>query len=158
MKRDYPDRPIVGVGAVIVENGCALLVRRGTEPLKGEWSIPGGVVELGETLREAAAREAQEETGLQVEAGEVLEVVDRIMRDPESKVQYHYVLVDFLCRRVSGEAQAAADASELRWITIKELQGFPIAESAAGVIRKGFERAALESKTAHSSSESVGRR
>ena len=142
MKRDYPDRPIVGVGAVIVDNGRALLVRRGTEPLKGEWSIPGGVVELGETLREAAAREAKEETGLEVEAGAVLEVVDRIMRDPESKVQYHYVLVDFLCRRLSGEAQAGADASELRWITARELESFPIADSAANVVRKGLEQAA----------------
>jgi 8-oxo-dGTP diphosphatase len=141
MKRDYPDRPIVGVGAVIVDNGRALLVRRGTEPLKGEWSIPGGVVELGETLREAAAREAKEETGLEVQPGDVLEVVDRIMRDPESKVQYHYVLVDFLCRRISGEAQAAADASELRWITARELESFPIAESAATVVRKGLEQA-----------------
>jgi len=141
MKRDYPDRPIVGVGAVIVERGRALLVRRGTEPLKGEWSIPGGVVELGETLREAAAREAKEETGLEVEAGEVLEVVDRIMRDPESRVQYHYVLVDFLCRRLSGETQAGADASELRWITARELESFPIAASAAAVVRKGLEQA-----------------
>jgi 8-oxo-dGTP diphosphatase len=151
MKRDYPDRPMVGVGAVIIENGRALLVRRGTEPLKGQWSIPGGVVELGETLRAAAAREAKEETGLEVEAGEVLEVVDRIMRDPEGKVQYHYVLVDFLCRRIAGEAHAGADASELRWITPEELNSFPIADSAAAVVRKGLERAA-QNQTARSSS------
>jgi len=138
MKRDYPDRPIVGVGAVIVENGRALVVRRATEPLKGEWSIPGGVVELGETLRQAAVREAKEETGLEVEAGEVLEVIDRIMPDPQQKIQYHYVLVDFLCRRISGEARSGADASELRWITPEELEGFPIAGSAAAVIRKGL--------------------
>jgi len=157
MKRDYPDRPIVGVGAVIVENGRALLVRRGTEPLKGEWSIPGGVVELGETLRAAAAREAKEETGLEVEPGEVLEVVDRIMRDPQRNVQYHYVLVDFLCRRVSGEARSGADASELRWITPEELERFPIADSAAAVLRKGFEHAE-QNQTARNSSESAGRR
>lgn len=157
MKRDYPERPIVGVGAVIVEHGRALLVRRGTEPLKGEWSIPGGVVELGETLREAAAREAKEETGLEVEAGEVLEVVDRIMRDPENKIQYHYVLVDFLCRRLSGEALAGADASELCWITARELESSPIAESAATVVRKGLEHAA-QNQTARDSSESAGRR
>jgi len=149
MKRDYPDRPIVGVGTVIVDRGRALLVRRGTEPLKGEWSIPGGVVELGETLRQAAAREAKEETGLEVEAGEVLEVVDRIMRDPQHKIQYHYVLVDFLCRRISGEARSGTDASEFRWITPKELQGFPISDSAAAVVRKALAR---QNQTARSSS------
>jgi len=149
MRRDYPDRPIVGVGAVIVENGRALVVRRGTEPLKGEWSIPGGVVELGETLRQATVREAKEETGLEVEAGEVIEVVDRIMRDPQQKIQYHYVLVDFLCRRISGQARAAADAMELRWITPQELEEFPIADSAAAVVRKAFE---LQNQTARSSS------
>jgi len=151
MKREYPDRPIVGVGAVIVENGRALVVRRGTEPLKGEWSIPGGVVELGETLRQAAVREAKEETGLEVEAGEVLEVVDRIMPDPQQNIQYHYVLVDFLCRRISGEARSGADATELRWITPEELEGFPIADSAAAVIRKAFE-STLQNHTARSSS------
>jgi ADP-ribose pyrophosphatase YjhB (NUDIX family) len=156
MKRDYPDRPIVGVGAVIVENGRALVVRRGTEPLKGEWSIPGGVVELGETLRQAAAREAREETGLEVEPGVVLEVVDRIMRDAERKVQYHYVLVDFLCRRVSGEARPGGDATELRWITALELEGFPIADSAAAVVRKAFD--AAQNQTARNSIEFAGRR
>src|ERR1700758_4424286 len=135
MKRDYPDRPIVGVGAVIVENGRALLVRRGSEPLKGEWSIPGGVLELGETLRQGAEREAKEETGLTVEAGEVLDVVDRIMLDRAKKIQYHYVLVDFLCRRVSGEPRPGADAMELRWISAGELRGFPIADTAAAVLR-----------------------
>lgn len=158
MRRDYPDRPIVGVGAVIVENGQALVVRRSTEPLKGEWSIPGGVVELGETLRQAAVREAKEETGLEVEAGEVLEVVDRILYDPQHKVQYHYVLVDFLCRRVSGEARAGADASELRWITASELEGFPITDSAAAVVCQGIDAAAAQSQTARSSLERAGRR
>ncbi len=146
MKRDYPDRPIVGVGAVIIEGGRALVVRRGTEPLKGEWSIPGGVLELGETLRQGAEREAKEETGLTVEAGEALEVVDRIVRDPEQKIRYHYVLVDFLCRRISGDALPGTDASELRWVTPTELQGLRIADSAAAVIRKGLKR--VESRTA----------
>ena len=140
MKRDYPDRPIVGVGTVIIDAGRALVVRRATEPLKGEWSIPGGVLELGETLRNGAAREALEETGLTVEVGEVLEVFDRIIPDAEGRTRYHYVLVDFLCRKLSGEARAGSDVSEVRWITPGELEHFAIADSAANVIRKGFER------------------
>src|SRR5579871_390123 len=125
MKREYPDRPIVGVGAVVVDRGRAVLVRRGTEPLRGEWSIPGGVLEIGETLRAGAAREAVEETGLVVEAGEVLEVLDRIVRDAEGRIQFHYVLVDFLCRLIAGELRAGGDAEEARWIGGSELETFP---------------------------------
>ena len=138
MKRDYPERPIVGVGAVIVEDRQALVVKRGSEPLKGQWSIPGGVVELGETLREAAAREALEETGLRVEAGEVLEVFDSIYRDPEGQCQYHYVLIDFLCRRVAGELRAASDVTEARWVTLHEVGELQMTQSAERVIRKAL--------------------
>jgi len=140
VKRDYPERPIVGVGAVIIENARALVVRRGTEPLKGEWSIPGGVLELGETLREGAAREALEETGLVIEAGEVLEVVDRIISDPDGKTRYHFVLVDFLCKRMSGDPRAGGDASDVRWVNNEELATLKINDTATAVIRKGFER------------------
>jgi len=139
MKREYPDRPIVGVGAVIVEEGRALIVRRAQEPQKGRWSIPGGAVELGETLRQAAAREALEETGLAVEASEVLEVFDSIYHDPAGLTQYHYVLVDFLCRKTGGELRAASDVSDVRWVTPEELAGFDIAPSAQRVIRKALE-------------------
>jgi len=142
VKRDYPDRPLVGVGAVIVENGRVVVVRRAHEPLKGEWSIPGGVLELGETLRSGVAREALEETGLTVEPGEVLEVFDRIVHDPEGRTQFHYVLIDFLCSRMRGELRAGADASEARWITAAELDTFSIADSAAAVLRKGLSTAA----------------
>lgn len=138
MKRDYPDRPMVGVGAVIVQDGRALVVRRGTEPLRGEWSIPGGVLELGETLREGVAREALEETGLTVEVGEVLEVFDRIVPDTEGKTRYHYVLIDFLCRPVAGEMRPGGDAAEARWISVEELKPLAIAEPTAAVIRKGL--------------------
>ena len=140
MKRDYPDRPIVGVGAVVIDGGRALVVRRATEPLKGDWSIPGGMLELGETLRAGAAREALEETGLTVDVGEVLEVFDRIIPDAQGRTRYHYVLVDFLCRRVSGDAIPGSDVSEVRWITPAELETFTIADSAANVLRKGFQR------------------
>jgi ADP-ribose pyrophosphatase YjhB (NUDIX family) len=140
MKRDYPERPLVGVGAVIVEDDRVLVVRRATEPLKGQWSIPGGALELGETLRAGAAREALEETSLTVEVGEVLEVLDRIIHDASGKTQYHYVLIDFLCRRLGGEAKAGSDVSEVRWLQRAELDSFEIADSAAAVIRKAFER------------------
>ena len=140
--REYPDRPLVGVGAIIVEAGRAVIVRRGHGPLQGEWSMPGGMLELGETLRSGAAREALEETGLVVAVGEVLEVLDRIVRDPQGKVQFHYVLIDFSCRRLSGELRAGGDALEARWIGAEELARFPIADSAAEVMRKGLEAAA----------------
>src|SRR5574337_1450666 len=124
MKRDYPERPLIGVGAVIVAEGRVVVVRRGHEPLKGEWSIPGGVLEIGETLRAGAAREALEETGLVVEAGEVLEVLDRIVRDKEGRIQFHYVLIDFLCRVTGGELRAGEDADEARWLSAAELDEF----------------------------------
>ncbi len=140
MKRDYPERPLIGVGAVIVSEGRVVVVRRGHEPLKGEWSIPGGVLEIGETLRAGAAREALEETGLVVEAGEVLEVLDRIVRDKEGRIQFHYVLIDFLCRVTGGELRAGEDADEARWLNAEELDEFPIADSAAEVLRKGLNK------------------
>lgn len=146
-QRDYPDRPLIGVGAVIVAGDRVVVVRRGHEPLKGEWSIPGGVLEVGETLRAGAAREALEETGLVVEAGEVLEVLDRIVRDAQGRVQFHYVLIDFLCRPTGGELRAGGDAEDARWLSSAELESFAIADSAAAVLRKGLERAG--GKSAH---------
>jgi 8-oxo-dGTP diphosphatase len=120
MKRDYPDRPLVGVGAVIVHDGQVVMVQRGTEPLKGQWSIPGGALEVGETLRECAVREAREETGLEIEAGEVLEVVDAIHRAADGRIQYHYVLIDFSCRLLGGELKAGGDAVQAKWVTVEE--------------------------------------
>src|ERR1035441_4829944 len=138
MKRDYPERPIIGVGAVIVRDDRALLVRRAAEPLKGEWSVPGGVLELGEKLRDGAAREALEETGLQVEVGEVLDVFDSIFADANGLTQYHYVLIDFLCRLRAGEAVAGSDVSAVLWVTESDLAGLELRESIAQVVRKGL--------------------
>ncbi len=138
MNREYPDRPIVGVGAVVVQDGRVLLVRRGNEPLRNQWSIPGGVLEIGETLRAGAAREALEETGLVVEPGPVLDAVDSIFRDAGGRPQYHYVLVDLLCRVVSGALQAGTDVSEAQWFSENELATISIAEPAAGILRKAL--------------------
>jgi len=138
MKRDYPERPIIGVGAVIVRGERVLLVRRATEPLKGEWSVPGGALELGEKLRDGAAREAREETGLQVEVGEVLDVFDSIFTDGDGRTQYHFVLIDFLCRPLAGEAFAGSDVSEVVWVTESELAGMELRGSIAQVVRKGL--------------------
>ncbi len=141
MKRDYPDRPIVGVGAVIVHDQRAVIVRRGGEPLAGEWSVPGGVLELGETLRQGAEREALEETGLTVRAGEVLEVFDSIVPDASGRTQYHYVLIDFLCEYVSGDLRAGGDAADARWISLSDLPQLSLRPSIEAVLRKGFEAA-----------------
>jgi len=138
MKRDYPDRPIIGVGAVIVSGDRALLVRRATEPLKGEWSVPGGALELGEKLRDGAAREALEETGLRVEVGEVLDVFDSIFTEDDGRTQYHYVLIDFLCRPEPGEAIPGSDVSEVKWVTESELAAMNLRAPIAQVVRKGL--------------------
>ncbi|HEY3929795.1 MAG TPA: NUDIX hydrolase [Candidatus Koribacter sp.] len=138
MSREYPERPLLGVGAVIVHEGRVLLVRRASEPLKGEWSVPGGLVELGEKIVDAVKREAQEETGLVIEPGEVLELFDSIWRDAEGRFQYHYVLVDYLCRVISGTLQAATDVSDARWVPEAQIGDFGLRETTMRLIRKGF--------------------
>ncbi|MGD0628352.1 MAG: NUDIX hydrolase [Terracidiphilus sp.] len=115
MQREFPETPLVGVGAVVVDEGRVLLVRRGREPLKGQWSLPGGLLEVGESLTAGVAREVKEETGLTVEPLELVELLDRIHRDGE-RVRYHYVIADYLCRLVNGELKAASDADAVRWV------------------------------------------
>ena len=138
MKREFPELPLVGVGAIIIDGDRVLLVKRAHPPIQGQWSIPGGVLEVGEMVRDAAIREAREETGLIVEPAELLGVYDRILRDPEKRVQYHYVLIDFLCRATGGKLQAATDAAEVRWFTREELPALKLAEDTQEVIEKGF--------------------
>ena len=115
MQREYPPAPLVGVGAVVVERGRVLLVQRGREPLKGHWTLPGGLLELGESLTAGVAREVLEETGLVVEPIELVELVDRIHRE-DKRVRYHYVIADYLCRVTGGTLSAASDAAAVRWV------------------------------------------
>jgi 8-oxo-dGTP diphosphatase len=138
MQREFPEVPLVGVGAIIIEEARVVLVKRAHPPLQARWSIPGGVLEVGELVREAAIREAREETGLTVDPGKLLGVYDRVLRDPDGRVQYHYVLIDFLCRRVAGDIAAASDAAEVQWFTEEELPGLKLAADTVDVISKGF--------------------
>jgi 8-oxo-dGTP diphosphatase len=115
MLREFPEVPLIGVGAVIVQAGRVLLVQRGREPLKGHWSLPGGLVEIGESLQTAVIREVQEETGLLVEPVELIELLDRIHREGE-RIRYHYVIADYLCRVTGGSLKAASDADAVRWV------------------------------------------
>jgi mutator protein MutT len=141
MAKEYPAQPVVGVGAVIVRDGRVLIVRRGHEPRKGEWSLPGGVVELGEALEDAVRREALEETGLTVEVGPIVETFDRVHRDTGGRVRYHFVIVDYLCAAPDGDATAGHDAEEVAWIGEDEISAYGITPLAAAVIRKGLRMA-----------------
>ena len=137
--RQYPERPIVGVGAVIVEGGKVVIVKRRYEPLAGRWSLPGGALELGETLETAVAREMREETGLDVEVGPVIEVFDRIILDAERRVRYHFVLVDYLCWPVGGELQAGSDVDEAILVDPASLDAYDLTVKAQAVIDRALE-------------------
>jgi 8-oxo-dGTP diphosphatase len=126
------------VGALIFEDGRILLVERGKEPLKGYWSIPGGIVETGEKLEEGIRREVLEETGLDVDPYSMFEIFERIIPDAEGKPEYHYVLIDYLCRRLSGEPAAASDVSRVAWVSENELSRYRITEGTLGVIERAF--------------------
>jgi 8-oxo-dGTP diphosphatase len=147
MEREFPDAPRLAVGAVVVDRGRVLLVRRGREPLKDQWSLPGGVLELGESLTEGLVREVREETGLIVEPIELVELLDRIHREGE-RVRYHYVIADYLCRVVGGEPQAASDADAVRWVKRAEWNShsaLKLDPITVRVIEMGWQRArALE--------------
>jgi ADP-ribose pyrophosphatase YjhB (NUDIX family) len=136
--REYPDHPLVGVGALIVRDNRIVLVRRGAEPARGEWSIPGGLVEVGETLKEAVAREALEETGLEVEPGDLVELLERVFLDDDGRVQYHFVLADFLCRVRGGELSADSDVLEAIWVDGDQIATMPLADVTRRVIMKAF--------------------
>ena len=139
--REYPERPLVGVGGVVISNGRALLVKRGGPPLEGQWSIPGGMLEVGETLLEGVRRELLEETGIDVRVGELIEVFERINRDGDGKARYHFVVLDYLCKAANGEARAGSDVTAVAWAKPEELASYALTETATRVILKAFEMA-----------------
>jgi ADP-ribose pyrophosphatase YjhB (NUDIX family) len=134
-----PDRPYVGVGGVVLIGGRVVLIRRGKEPLRGRWVIPGGTVELGETLQEALVREMKEETGLVVRPREIVLVFDRIQREG-SEVEYHYVIIDYACDYVSGELQAGSDADEVALVAPDEIGGYDLPPQALDLVLDVFRR------------------
>jgi len=137
--RSYPERPIVAVGAVVFDGDRVLLVQRGQEPLKGDWSLPGGAVEIGETLETALTREVREETSLDIVVGPVVEVLDSIRHDAGGRAEYHYVIIDYLCRVRRGTPTAAAggtDAADVRWVRVAELDRYRLTPAALAVIEK----------------------
>jgi ADP-ribose pyrophosphatase YjhB (NUDIX family) len=145
MAREYPDRPVVGVGGVVIEDGRALLIKRGSEPLLGQWSIPGGTLELGESLQHGVARELLEETALEVQVLDMIEAFDRIFLDPaapnagdRSRPKYHYVIVDYLCERLAGEAKAGSDVTDIAYAREDELEKFHMTSTATRVLHRAF--------------------
>jgi 8-oxo-dGTP diphosphatase len=136
--RSYPQQPVVSVGAVIVDGGRVLLIKRGQPPLQGRWSLPGGVVEIGETLQEALAREVREETGLEIEVGPLVEVLDRIEREDDNRIEYHYVIIDYRCLVRGGRLACGSDADDARWVSASDVASFNVTAAVAGVVHKAL--------------------
>jgi 8-oxo-dGTP diphosphatase len=143
-RREYPEQPVVGVGGVVISEGRALLIRRGSEPLKGQWSIPGGTLELGETLEEGVRRELGEETGLKVRVRELIEVFERIFPEQPDKSaharrpQYHFVILDYLCERVDGEPRPGSDVTDIAFVAEEELASYNLTPAATRVLHKAL--------------------
>ncbi|HTX40088.1 MAG TPA: NUDIX hydrolase [Bryobacteraceae bacterium] len=136
--RRYPRRPLVGVGAILLDGDRILMAQRGKQPLKGWWSLPGGALETGESLADAVRREVREETGLEIEPLGVLEIFERIMRDAEGIPEYHYVLIDYVCRITGGQLAAGDDVCQVEWVRRRDLPKRQITEGTLGVIEKAF--------------------
>jgi ADP-ribose pyrophosphatase YjhB (NUDIX family) len=139
MAREYPAHPVVGVGAVVVRDGKALVIKRAHEPRQGEWSLPGGLLELGESLQDAVRREIKEETSLDIEVGPIIETFDRVHRDDHGRIRYHFVIVDFVCWSQRGEAVPGSDADGVAWVTSAEIDAYGINAHAKAVILRGLE-------------------
>jgi 8-oxo-dGTP diphosphatase len=139
--REYPERPLVGVGGVVIAGGRTLLIKRGSAPLEGQWSIPGGMLELGESIAEGVRRELAEETGIEARVLELIEVFERVIPGEAGRTRYHFVILDYLCEMVSGEAKAASDVTDVAWAREDELEGFQLTAIATRVIKRAFEMA-----------------
>jgi 8-oxo-dGTP diphosphatase len=137
--REYPERPLVGVGGVVIADGRTLLVRRGSAPLEGQWSIPGGMLELGELIVEGVRRELAEETGIEVRVLELIEVFERVIPGEDGRTRYHFVILDYLCDMVGGQAQAASDVTDVAWAREEELEKYELTAIATRVIKRAFE-------------------
>jgi mutator protein MutT len=141
MNRRYPQQPLAGVGAIIFRGNEVLLVKRGRPPALGKWSVPGGLVELGESLDESIRREVMEEVGLEVRTVDLVAALDRVMPDPDGRIEYHYILLDFLCEVLGGDLVAATDADECRFVALEDLGRYEMTRGTAEVIRRAFQKA-----------------
>lgn len=137
-EREYPEHPIVAVGGVVIADSRALLIRRGQAPLEGRWSIPGGILELGETISEGIARELLEETGIEAKPTELLEVYEKVFRDASGRAQYHFVILDYLCEFRGGTARPGGDVTAVAWASEEELAQYELTGAAMRVIKKAF--------------------
>jgi 8-oxo-dGTP diphosphatase len=145
--REYPERPILAVGGVVIHEGRVLLIRRGQPPMEGRWSIPGGIVELGETIADAVMRELKEETGIGVRVLDLIEIYEKVTHDEASAAQYHFVILDYRCEFVEGTAAAGGDVTEVTWATEQQMESLGLTAAAKRVIQKAF--SAARGRAAH---------
>lgn len=140
VRRFYPNQPVVGVGAIIIRNGKILLEKRKGEPGRGKWSVPGGLVELGEAVEDAVIREVKEETGLDVAEPQLIDVVDNIVRDENGEIKYHFVIIDYFLRLKGGEPKAADDAEELKWISLNDVEKFDLTKTFRAFLQRNRDK------------------
>ncbi|HEV2287916.1 MAG TPA: NUDIX hydrolase [Candidatus Acidoferrales bacterium] len=145
-EREYPEHPVIAVGGVVIADSRALLIRRGQAPLEGRWSIPGGILELGETISEGIARELLEETGIEAKPTELLEVYEKVFRDASGRAQYHFVILDYLCEFRGGTAQPGGDVTAVAWASEAELSQYELTDAATRVIQKAFAATRVRTK------------
>jgi 8-oxo-dGTP diphosphatase len=144
-EREYPQRPIIAVGGLVIHSGRVLLIRRGQPPLEGRWSIPGGILEIGETITSAIERELKEETGVSVRVLGLLEIYEKVLRDSDNRAQYHFVILDYICEFVEGVAEAAGDVTDAEWVSEADLEKMQLTSAALRVVKKAFTLAARRS-------------